>query len=333
MHIRSSIRSRALVAVSAAALAATTLMAGTSAYAGIVAGAARNPDRTPVLFKDSQGIAVQLCTNAVNCDLAGLDPAAGDIGNYFSAEADAGPVRAIWSIDAAFLENAAGALTNRPGITASALFRATGLRPNARYTFQGPWGTHHCTSDAEGDLNNKNCLFEGGGEAGGTVGSGPVKSFLFPSRAPAGFLGNMTVPQKVTGSTTGFNKVHVSGPGLNTTANRFILGGQLADNQPMGLVSTTAMKLGSRSNVKKVTKTLTYRSVGTAPARVQVRRTGANPVAFKVSRNCGAVAPRTACKITVTYKPGAHDKKAALVINDNTLAAPHRVSLTGITGR
>jgi hypothetical protein len=332
MHIRSSIRSRALVAVSAAALAATTLLAGVgSANAAIVAGAARNPDRTPVLYKDTNGIALQLCTDAVNCEP--VDPAAGEIGSYFSADVQVGPIRAIWGVDAAFLENAAGQLTTRPGVTNSALFRATGLRPNARYTIQGPWGTHSCTADAQGDLNNKNCIFEGGGEAGGTVGRGPVKTFLVPSRAPRGFLGNLAVAQTVTGSPTGFNKVHVSGPGLNATSNRFVLGGQLAANQPMGMVSTTAMKLGSRSNVKKVTKTITYRSVGTAPARVQVRRAGANPVAFKVSRNCGAVDPHTSCKISVTYKPGAHDKKAALVINDNTLAPPHRVSLTGITGR
>jgi len=75
MHIRTSIRSRALVAVSAAALAATTLLAGTAANAAVTAGASRNADRTPTFFGDSQGIAVQLCTNAQFCDLAGSSPA------------------------------------------------------------------------------------------------------------------------------------------------------------------------------------------------------------------------------------------------------------------
>ena len=333
MHISTSIRSRSVVALSAAALAATTLLVGSaSADAAVVAGGGRNPDRTPVFFRDSQGLALQLCTDAVNCEP--VDPAApAEIGSYFSAESQVGPVRAIWGIDAAFLEDAAGNISTRPGVTNSALFRAEGLRRNSRYTIKGPWGTHRCTTNADGSLDNKNCLFERGGEAGGLVGSGPVKSFLFSARAPRGFLGDLTIPQTVTGSTNGFNKVTVTGPGANFRSNRFVLGGQLAANQPMGLLNKSSMRFGSRNNTRPVTKTLVYRSVGTAPARVQVRRTGANPVAFKVTRNCGAIAPRTTCRINITYRPGAHDKVAALVINDNTLSAPRRVSLTGITGR
>jgi hypothetical protein len=157
---------------------------------------------------------------------------------------------------------------------------------------------------------------------------------LFPSRAPRGFLGDLVVGQTVTGSPSGFNKVTVTGPGLNTRASRFVLGEQLAANQPMGLLGKTSMLFGSRNNTRSVTNTLVYRSVGAAPAPVHVRRTGADPVAFKVvTRGCGAIAPRTVCKIEITYRPGANDEKAALVIDDNTLAAPRRVSLTGITGR
>jgi len=332
MHFKSSVRGRTLAVLSAAAVAATTLLAGTvSADAAVVAGGGRNADRTPVYFHDSQGLALQLCTDAVLCEPA--DAAAGDIGSYFSAEAQVGPVRAIWGIDAAFLEDAAGNLTNRPAVTSSALFRAEGLRPNARYTIQGPWGTHRCTTDADGALDNKNCLFERGGEAGGTVGAGPVKSFLFASRAPRGFLGDLVVPQTVTGSPTGFNRVQVTGPGLNARAGRFVLGGQLAADQPMSLMGQTAMKLGSKANTRTVTKTLRLRSVGTASVRAQIRKAGANPAAFKVTRSCGAIAPRTSCAIQVTYNPGAHDKKAVLVVNDNTLAAPRRVQLTGIAPR
>lgn len=60
------------------------------------------------------------------------------------------------------------------------------------------------------------------------VGSSPIKSFLVPSRVPARFLGNLTIPRSVTGATTRFNKLYASGHGLNATANRFILGGQMA---------------------------------------------------------------------------------------------------------
>jgi hypothetical protein len=333
MNLTTSIRSRALVAVSAAALAATTILIGTgSADAAVVAGAARNPDRTPVLFKDGQGLALQLCTDARFCEpVDPADPA--EIGSYFSAEAQVGPVRAIWGIDAAFLEDAAGDVSDRPGVTSSALFRAEGLRPNARYTIKGPWGTHRCTTDADGALDNKNCLFERGGEAAGTVAGGPVKSFLFSSGAPRGFLGGVEVPRTVTGSPSGFNTVMVTGPGANFRASRFVLGGEMVADQPMGLVGRTAMRLGGKQNVRPVTKTIVYRSVGSASARLRISKAGANPAAFKVSRNCGAIAPRTACRIDVAYRPGLHDKKAVLVIDDNTLAPKRRVSLTGITGR
>jgi hypothetical protein len=337
MHLRSIIfadrtsRRRTAAVASAAALAATTLLAGTSADAAVVAGGGRNADRTPVSFHDSQGLAVQMCIDARLCEPA--DAAAGDIGSYFSAEAQVGPVRAIWGIDAAFLEDAAGNLTNRPAVTNSALFRAEGLRPHARYTIEGPWGTHRCVTNADGALDNKNCIFGAGGEEGGTVAQGPVESLLFPSRAPRGFLGNLTVPQTVTGSPSGFNRVVVTGPGLTARANRFVLGGQLAANQPMSLLGKTALRLGSKANTRTVTKTLRLRSVGTAPVRAQIRKAGANPVAFKVTRTCGAVAPGRSCAIQVSYNPGAHDKKAVLVINDNTLAAPRRVTLTGIAPR
>jgi len=333
MSIRTSIRSRALVGVSAAALAATALLIGTgSADAAVTPGVARNDDRTPVLFKDGQGLALQLCTDAVNCEpVDPADPA--EIGSYFSAEAQVGPVRAVWEIGAAFLEDAAGNVSNRPGVTSSALFRAEGLRPSSRYTIKGPWGTHRCTTDADGALDNKNCLFESGGEAGGTVAGGPVKSFLFSASAPRGFLGGLEIPRTVTGSPSGFNRVTVTGPGANFRSSRFALGGQMADDQPMGLLGRTSMRLGGKQNVRPVTKTLFYRSVGTAPARLRISKAGANPAAFKVSRNCGAIAPRTTCRIDVTYRPGLHDKKAVVVIDDNTLAPKRRVALTGITGR
>jgi hypothetical protein len=321
-----------IAVLSAGVLATTALVAGmASANAVVSPGGGRNADGTPAFVRDGQGLAMQLCVNATFCEAA--DAAAGDIGQYFSAEAALGPMRAIWGIDAAFLEDAAGNLTNRPGVTNAALFRAEGLRPNSRYTIRGPWGTHRCTTNADGALDNKNCLFEAGGEAGGALRTGPIKSLLFTARAPRGFLGDLVVPQRVTGSPSGFNRVTLTGPGANFSTNRFVLGGQMRANQPMGLLAKDSLRFGSRTNTRTVTRTLRYRSVGTAPATLRVRRAGPNPFAFKVRENCGALAPRQVCRIRVSYNPGANNRRARLVINDNTLAPPRRVSLTGIAPR
>jgi hypothetical protein len=324
-------RRRHLAVLSATALAAATLLAGNGAAdAAISPGGGRNPDRTPVFLRDAQGLALRLCTDTVNCEPAAE---AGEIGSYFSAEAELGPMRAIWGIDAAFLEDAADNITDRPTLTSSALFRAEGLRPNRRYTIRGPWGTHRCTTDGQGQLTNKNCLFERGGEAGGRLGAGPIKSFLYTRLAPRGFLGDLVVPQRVTGSPTGFNRVTLRGPGVRARTRFFVLGGQMAEDQPMALMGRSQLRLGSRSSGATVTKTLHYRSVGTAPVTMRIRKAGNHPGAFRVTRGCGELAPRQSCRIEVTFNPGRLDRFARLVVTDNTLAGKRRVFLTGIAPR
>jgi hypothetical protein len=323
---------RSLVALSAVGLAASALAVSSgSAGAAVVPGGGRNADRTPVFVRDGQGLALQMCTDAVNCEPA--DAAAGDIGSYFGAEASLGPMRAIWGIDAAFLEDAAGNISDRAAVANTALFRAEGLRANRRYTIRGPWGTHRCFTDERGRLDNKNCLFERGGEAGGRLRSGPVKTLLYSARGPRGFLGALEIPQRVTGSPTGFNRVTLDGPGAHFRTNMFALTGQLADNIPMSRVSKSALRMGNHRNTKAITRILRYRSIGTAPARFRVTRHGQDPLAFRVRENCAAVQPGSVCQVTVVYRPGAHDKKAFLTITDNTMAHPRRVDLRGIAPR
>jgi hypothetical protein len=326
--MRFSIR-RSLVLACTAGLAATAMVSvAGAANAAVVAGGGRNADRTPVYVRDAEGIALQLCSDATMCEPA--DPAVGDIGSYFGAEASLGPMRAIWGIDAVFLENADGTIGDTAAVGNSALFRAEGLRPNRRYTIQGPWGTHRCFTNGEGALDNKNCLFEAGGEAGGQLRGGPVKSFLYSTRGPRGFIGGLEIPARVTGSPSGFNRVTLDGPGAHFATSLFSLSGQMADNTPMSQISKTALRMGNKQNTRPITRVLRYRNIGTAPARFRVSRGGENPVAFKVRENCAAVAPGRTCRIEVVYRPGAHDKSAVLTITDNTLAQPRRVTLRGV---
>jgi hypothetical protein len=322
-------RRRHLAVLSATALAAATLLAGNGAAdAAISPGGGRNPDRTPVFLRDAQGLALRLCTDTVNCEPAAE---AGEIGSYFSAEAELGPMRAIWGIDAAFLEDAADNITDRPALTSSALFRAEGLRPNRRYTIRGPWGTHRCTTDGQGQLTNKNCLFERGGEAGGALRGGPVKSFLRAAASPAGFVGSLEIPRRVTGSPSGFNRVTLTGPGANFRTNLIAVSGQLADNIPMAAVRKDSLRLGNKNKARPTQRVLRVRNVGTAPLSVRIAKSGDNPGRFRVVNNCSGVAPGRACGIEVTYRPRRNAvNTAAMTLTTNGLRAPQRVTLTGI---
>jgi hypothetical protein len=328
----SSFVRRSAAVLSATALAATAVAAAsTPAGAALSRGGAANGDGTPGFIRDRQGIAVQMCTDNLQCEPA-VSP---DIGTYFAAEATVGPMRASWGVDAAFLEDAAGNISNRVGVSNSAVFRAEGLRPNRRYTIRGPWGQHRCFSDERGRLDNKNCLFERGGEAGGPLALGPIKTLLRAKFPPAGgFLGG-DAAQRVTGSPTGFNRVTLDGPGVHAQSRFFTIGGQLVDDTAMGMLNKNRIKMGTKRNVAAVTKSVVYRSVGTAPARVRVSKAGENPGAFKLNNGCARVAlnPGRRCTIEITYRPKAQNSVAQLVIDDNGIAARRTVRLRGITGR
>jgi hypothetical protein len=310
-------------------MAATALLATGSANAAVNPGGGRNPDGTPVFVRDGQGIALTMCADTLICEPA----ASPDIGAYYSAEATAGPISAAWGIEAAFLENEAGVVTDRAAVGNSAVFRGRDLRPGRVYTIRDPWRTYRCRADNRGRLDNKNCLFEGGGEAGGPMRRGPIKSFLVPRFSiAAGLIGGLT-GSRVTGSPTGFNRFSVEGPGLNVRTRFFTVSGQLLAGTPMGVVSRTQLRLGGHSNNRPVTKAIRYRSVGTAPARVRTRKTG-DRGAFRITNNCrGGVAPGRSCSIEVTYRPTRADKNARLVISDNTMARPRSVRLSGIAPR
>jgi hypothetical protein len=322
---------RSVVALAATALASTALLGATNTADAVVRpGPGRNADGTPVFIRDSTGMALQLCTDAVNCEA----PVAPDIGSYFSAEATLGPMRAIWGVDAAFLEDAAGNPTNRAAVSNSALFRAEGLRPNRRYTIRGPWGRHTCLTDGRGRLDNKNCLFERGGEAGGALRGGPVKSFLRAAVHPAGFVGSLEIPRRVIGSPSGFNRVTLTGPGANFRTNLIAVSGELMDSLPMAAVRKDSLRMGNKNKARPTQRLLRVRNIGTAPLSVRFTKSGDNPGRFRVDNNCRGVAPGRACALRVTYRPRRNAvHTAAMTLTTNGLRAPKRITMTGIGPR
>jgi hypothetical protein len=315
--------------LSVAALAATGLLASAlPAGAAITAGGGTGADGLANMYRDAQGAAVAQCLDAAFCPPA----AAGDGPMYYSAEASVGALRASWMLEGIFLEDAAGNPTDQLTISNSAVFKARGLKPNARFTIKDPWGTHNCLSDGKGQLDAKNCGFEGAGETGGAVGSGPVKTLLRAVNAPAGFFGPLDAARHVTGSPTGFNRVTMTGPGVNIGTGSFLVNGQMPRATAMTTVGMQSLKLGSITKARPSVATIPVSSFGTAAARFNVTKSGPNAAAFAVQNTCTSVAASAApCNIKVTYTPRANrNASAVLTVNDNGLAAPRRVKLTGI---
>ncbi|HWL99714.1 MAG TPA: hypothetical protein VNP20_20395, partial [Nocardioidaceae bacterium] len=224
-------RAAALFSASALVAAALVATAGT-ASAVITQGPGTDPTGAPLSFRDAEGVAVGLCIDPVNC-AEPVDPAeppvvepvfpteADSEASYFAAEAQAGPVLAIFGVEA---------LSDGVAITTANMYRFRGdLAANTQYRIRHPWGTANCLTEDDGELD---CLLETGGEAGGTVGAGPVKTFLRQTNAPAGFLGSLAAPSTVTGSPTGFNRVVVTGPNGNVVGrtNLFAVAGQMSAN-------------------------------------------------------------------------------------------------------
>ena len=297
--------------LSVAAIAATVLVSTAGgANAAITRGTGVTADGLPTSMQDSTGIALAPCDVAAKCGGA-FDPTDA---TYFSSDAQVGPIRAVNSVTA-------GVVPPAP-VTVSQLsrYKGAGLVPG-RYTIKDPWGTTTCAADAGGAMDCK-------------IASKRITSFLVSTRGGAGFVGNGVANTTFTGSPTGFNKIQITGPGgFKATATHSIITGKMLAATPMSSINTTALTLGRPRNTAPVVKNVHYTSFGTAAAVPTVRLAGANATAFKVRNPCRTVAPGTGCNISVAFRPRQHVNqtvKAKLIINDNGLAAPRTVALTGV---
>jgi hypothetical protein len=98
----------------------------------------------------------------------------------------------------------------------------------------------------------------------------------------------------------------------------------------MSQINRESLTMGNRNNTRPIKRVIRVSSFGTAPLAATFTKSGANPGAFAVVNNCASVAPNRACNIQVTFAPRPNrTKTAVLTIDDNSLAAPHRITLTG----
>lgn len=313
---------RSTAFLSAAVLVAGGLAATMGAANGaITSGGGLNDQNVPSFYKDSQGVALALCTDA-NENLC--DPPLDDhVGAYFSAEATPGPWRIIYGVEA--INDPVDGLM----VSNGSRFRATGLKANTVYTIKDPWSTIKLLTDGTGTADRR---IETSG-AFGTVKNGHVKTFLHSvSRRGNAFIGSHVLTTQVFGSPTGFNKVRITGGGQTWSTAQFSLMGQKLADTPMSSISKRSFELGNGQRADVVTKTIRYRSFGTADARPTVRKGGTNPGAFTVQNQCASQAPGTGCGIVVKFAPRKHAgvKRAFLTIDDNGLAAPRKVRLKGM---
>lgn len=313
--------------LSAAVLVASGVAATMGvANAAVTRGPGENASGTPNYYRDANGMALELCLDGT-ADVQCEPPADDHLGIYFAADAAAGPLSAIYGVEAVLDTDVTPA---EPIVINGARFRFEGARPNTTYTIKDPWRTTRCRTDGTGSAD---CRRETTGDFS-AVRNGHVTTFL-RSIGPSAtqFIGTHTRANRVSGSPTGFNRVVVTGGGQRFATNRFSLMGQKRDNTAMSALNRQSLQLGNGRQSGVVSKSVRYSSIGTANARPTVRKGGQNAGAFRVADNCASQAPGTACNITVTFRPGRYAnsvKRAFLVVDDNGLAAPRRVSLKGI---
>ena len=300
--------------LSMAAIAATVLVSTAGGANAVVFRGAGGltPDGIPVSLQDTQGVALAPCDVAAKCGGVAFDPADA---TYFSSDAQVGQIRAVNAVTA-------GVAPGKPlAVAQISKYKGTGLLPG-RYTIKDPWGTvNTCAADAAGNMDCR-------------IKAKRISQFLIGTRGGAGFVGNGVANTTFTGSPTGFNKIQITGPGgFKATATHSIITGKMLAATPMSSINTTALTLGRPRNTAPVVKNVHYTSFGTAAAVPTVRLAGANATAFKVRNPCRTVAPGTGCNISVAFRPRQHVNqtvKAKLIINDNGLAAPRTVALTGV---
>jgi hypothetical protein len=304
MRITNLTRRRSAALLSAAVVAASGIVATMGASnAAVTLGPDRASDGLPAYVVDGQGLAIAPCDTGTGVCGGVFDPADPA---YWDAGGDAGPIKLVYSVSS-------------PAGGRIARFTGSALTPG-KYTIKDPWGSVTCQAP--------------GGKMDCRLPGGRITTLLRNTTHPAGFVGTPNALRTFTGSPTGFNRVLVTGPGgFKASTNRLAISGMLRDNTAMSSVNKQALVMGNGRQATAVTRTIRYSSFGTAAARPTVRKGGTNPGAFSVRDNCASQAPGSACSITVKFVPRQNvnsTKRAFLVIDDNSLAAPRRVSLKGV---
>ena len=228
--------------------------------------------------------------------------------------------------------------------------KATGLVPGATYKITHPYGTMEAQADDSGivfETLDNGCL---AAPCAFAPAGGPMTTFLqwdpiVAPQAPAGYIGDPTVPHPVIGSPNDANLFRIDGPsaggaGRSTAStDLFTVQGKFAGPPPAPaphpVMSTRTLAFADRQvGATSDAQTVTVTNHGTAPQVYGAAALGGTDAGdFRVMADgCSnqAIAPAASCSISVAFAPTATGARAAsLVLADNSATSPHVVALGG----
>jgi hypothetical protein len=285
----------------------------------------------PTSYTDDTGLSLTICEDgtascagATTADLA--DTTDGEA-FYWSAEVPAfetqrGTLRIVMAHEAAF------ASPNVPLVFDRLRVRGT-LTGRGTYTLQTPYGSMKLPAGTVNETDDAPCSLTAGGSC-----AGHITNFLRAVTAPAGYLGDAASPSRFTGGTVR-NELVLRAPNGNVVGrtNRMVIMGKLAPG-PQALLSAEAVDFGNVPRTRQ--RTVVVRNLGDQPLSVSsVRLAGGRGLSINRTSTCltgSTVAPRGACRVNLTYRPGTRKQTAGtLVIADNTVKAVHRVPVRAQT--
>ena len=290
----------------------------------------------PAYFTDDSGISLAICEDAsANCLAATTaDLADTTDGEAFYWMATASVPSSRGTIDVEFALEAAFSAPNVPMVFERLRVRGDLSRPGS-YTLQHPYGSTRIDAVGTGTRNVNFTEDIPCNVAATSTCSGPITSFLRRSGGPAGYIGGGDALSRVTGGKVR-NELVLRAPNgaVIGRTNQFAITGKLAPGASAAL-SAESVNFGNTKAARQ--RAVTVRNVGDAALNLNgVRVLGSNR--FSVAPGgCGAsLASGASCRVNLRYRPGAVRSAAGtLVINDNSIAATHRVPVrattTGVT--
>jgi hypothetical protein len=159
--------------------------------------------------------------------------------------------------------------------------------------------------------------------------SGPTTNFLRSTAAAVGYLGGGGTLSTVTGGRLR-NELVLRAPNGNVIGrtDQFAIVGKIAPG-PSAALSATSVDFGNSATVRS--RSVAIRNLGEAALNFSsIRVAGARTITLDPT-GCAAratLASGATCRANLTYRPGAaRQSLATLVIDDDTIAATHRVPL------
>lgn len=277
----------------------------------------------PAHFTDNTGVALQLCEDgSINCHEAGpTDLETLGEALYYSAAANV--ASGAHNLDVEFaLEALVDEETGAPVIVDAMIIRGHVGRQGT-YTLQHPWGTTRFTAEAATEQENVRHIVETECPDEGACTGGRLSTFLRATNAPAGYLGDIEIPGRVTGGPQRNSIVLKNSAGkVIASTNQFEVMGKLADGAAAVLPSqVTEMRA---RNVPSL-KTVRVRNLGTEDLEISaIQRVGSSRITRHASSTCNpgsTVAPGSSCNLVLRYRPGAAGRvdRATMRISSNAV--------------